>query len=102
MNEKPNNVIPIEKGKEIQINTIKTQIEKIITGLKLLLTDIDEKYDDAQEYGDDERIKGLLDIIFRIEQQIRDAELLFKEADEELHKFAEQSLEKKRTIENMR
>lgn len=97
MNEQPNNIISIEKGREIKINAIenlKIEVEKNLTELGLLLTEASERYEVAQKFGSEEEISRLFDIIFHTEESIKQQEKILGEVNEKLHTLIGRSSER--------
>jgi uncharacterized protein YwgA len=84
MSEKPNNIIPIERGLEIkeeEIDKLQKQIEKGIEELKEVLEELNTRLKTAEELKDEEQITQLQGHIFAIEHQIEEGENLIDEGD---------------------
>lgn len=84
MSEKPENIIPIERGLEIreeEIEKLQEQIEKGIEKLKELLGELNVQLKTAEEYEDEKQIAELQGHIFAIEHQIEEGENLIDEGD---------------------
>lgn len=100
MNEQPRNIIPIEKGKEIQIESLKTKIETKLEELRALLKMLNEKHRLAQKFGGDDEAHMWLGHIIDVEAGIEKGEALSIQADQELHEITKSFLEKKWALED--
>lgn len=101
MNELPSNIIPIEQGKEIQIERLKTRIEEKLKELRALLEVLNEKHKLAQKFGDDDEVHMWLGHIIDVEAGIEKGEELSMQADQELFETTKSFLEKKWALEDM-
>lgn len=100
MNEQQKNIIPIERGKEIQIESLKTRIEAKLEELRALLKRLNERHKLAQEFGDEDEVHMWLGHIIDIEAGIEKGGKLSMQADQELHEATKNFLEKKWLLED--
>ena len=100
MNEQPENIIPIERGREIQIENFKVKIETKLNELRSLLEVLNEKYKLAQEFGDEDEVHMWLGHIIDIEASIEKGEVLSMQSDHELHEATKNFLEKRWAFED--